>query len=394
MRIVHVITRMILGGAQENTLATAKGQAARHEVTLVTGPETGSEGTLLPEAEAAGIRVVVEPCLVRDLHPWKDFRALFRLARTIRALGPDVVHTHSSKAGVLGRLAAFRACVPVVVHTIHGHSFHPFQARWRVRLFRAIERRLARRTSRLIVVAGCLVGQARDAGVGREGQFDTIYSGFDVEAFRCPPASARAEVRASLGIPPGAFVFGTVGRFAEQKRHDLLLEAVAKVAARRPDARFLWVGDGPLRDRLQSQIARMGLSDRISIAGLVPRARVPAMLAAMDAIAHAALWEGLPRAVAQALAAGLPVTAFDTDGVAEVVRNGETGWLVPAGDVSALAERCLRLIGDPAEARRMGLAGQAWVVPRFGEAEMVRRIEAVYDELLASAGRPEPIIPA
>lgn len=384
MRIVHVITRMILGGAQENTLATATGQKVRHEVFLITGPETGPEGTLVPEAQAAGVRVIVEPSLLRDVHPFEDARCPFALERTIRGLRPDVLHTHSSKAGVHGRLAASWARVPAVVHTIHGQSFHPWQSRWRVACFRWLEQRLAARTDRLIAVGRTMVDQALAAGVGTPAQFTVIHSGFDVEAFRSPPAGARAEVRSALGIPPDAFVLGTIARLAGLKGHDALLSAIPDVARRHPRVRLLWVGDGPLRAALTAEAARLGVLDRIAFAGLVPRGRVPAFAAAMDALVHPSVREGLPRVVAQGFAAGLPAIAADSDGASEIVRDGETGFLAPPGDAVRLAAAMARLADDPALARRLGEAGRALVLPLFDEGRMVRRIEEVYEEALGA----------
>lgn len=377
--MLQCITRLIVGGAQENTLLTAALlDPGRFTCDVLTGPQTGREGELFTEAAARGVTVHVEPNLVREVHPWKDVRATLRLTDFFRRFRPDIVHTRSSKAGVVGRVAARRAGVPHVVHTVHGWGFHPRQG-WAERtLYQVIERWCAPMADRLIVVAEANREQGLRLGIGEPHQYRLIRSGIEVEHYRVP-AGTRARVRASLGLADGQFVFGNVGRLSPQKAPTDLVEAFARVARAHPEACLLLVGDGPLRGEVESLIARLGISDRVTLLGL--RRDVPELIAAFDAFLLASLWEGLPRTILQAMAAGLPVVATRVDGVSDAVRDGETGYLVPPADSPALADRMERLISNPETSRALGQAGCARV-DTFSARHMVAQLSGLYEELV------------
>src|SRR3954469_5661418 len=239
MRIIHVITRLILGGAQENTLLTVEGLHHRHgdDVTLITGPAEGPEGDLFDRAERLGLKVDLMPELVRPIRPSTDLRAYRRLRASIRRLRPEVVHTHSAKAGILGRAAAWRERVPAIVHTVHGPSFGPFETRAKNLLYLAAERWAARRCHAMVSVCDAMAEQALAAGVGRPEQYLTVYSGMDVDAF-LHPARSREEVRRELGLEETHVGFGTVARLFERKGHDDILAVASKVLAENPNVRF------------------------------------------------------------------------------------------------------------------------------------------------------------
>src|SRR3954470_17956326 len=257
MRVVHVITRLILGGAQENTLLTVEGLHHRHgdDVTLITGPAEGPEGDLFGRAEAQGLRVELMPELIRAVRPSTDLTAYRLLRRAFRRLKPEVVHTHSSKAGIVGRAAAWHERVPAVVHTIHGLPFGPSESAWKNRLYVALERRAARHCHAIVSVCDAMTEQALAAGVGRPEQYQTIYSGMDVESFLHPPR-ARDEVRKDLGLADDEVAFGTVARLFERKGHDDILAAAPAVLKANPRVRFVFIGDGILRARLMSEAER------------------------------------------------------------------------------------------------------------------------------------------
>ena len=349
MHVVHFITRLILGGAQENTVLTCEGQhAAGDRVALVTGPGLGPEGSLVGRARAGGYEVVELPGLVRNLRPLADRAAMRAFADYLGAEKPDLVHTHSGKAGVLGRAAAARVRVrgkPVpAVHTVHGPSFHRFQNPAVRAAFRAAERWAGPRTAKFISVADAMTDQYVAAGVAPREKFVTVRSGMHVELFLDPPVS-RGEVRARYGFAERDVVAAKIARLSDLKGQTYLIDAAARLKDRCPQLKFLLVGDGPLRPALEARIAAAGLADRVTFAGLVPTGAVPELLGAADLVVHTSLREGLPRVLPQGLIAGKPVVAFDADGAKEVCLPGETGFPDPP-EGRARADR------GPGDARR------------------------------------------
>ncbi len=390
MRIVHVITRLILGGAQENTLLTVDGLHHRHgdEVTLVTGPAEGPEGDLFDRARSRGLRVEVMPELVRAIRPATDARAYRALRASIRRLRPEVVHTHSSKAGILGRAAAWAENVPAVVHTIHGLPFGPSESALKNRLYVALERWAARRCHAIVGVCDAMGEQALAAGVGRPEQYSTVYSGMDVDAF-LHPLEDRADIRRELGLLADEVAFGTVARLFERKGHDDILAAAPAVLRANPRVRFVFIGDGLLRDRLKADAVRLGVGHAVHFTGLVPPDRIPGLLHGLDAVIHPSLREGLARVLPQALLVGRPVISYDVDGAREVVLP-ETGLLLPDRSVPALAGAILRLAADPALRASMGRAGRERFADRFRHETMTDQLRSLYERLLARGGGGEP----
>lgn len=385
MRVLHVITRMILGGAQENTLFTVIGQQRNKDfrVTLLTGVGDGKEGDLHAEAREAGVDLVVMPSLVRPIRPGLDARALWEMYRFMKKGGYDVVHTHASKAGILGRMAARMAGVPVVVHTLHSLVFHEYQKAWQNRLYISLKRVCAPMTDVLISVNDKTAQGALAAGVGRPEQHVTIFSGMELEPFlSVRDRMSVAEAKMRVGIPPEAPVVGKIARLFPLKGHEQFFDAAAHVAAARPDAWFLLVGDGELRAELEARARALGIADRTVFAGLVPPPEVPRYIHAMDVVVHTSLREGIARVIPQAGAVGKPVVTFELDGAPEVVRDGISGYLVPALDTESLARRVLELFEDPARRDAFGGAARDFVAANFGVDLMVERINDVYYRLL------------
>jgi glycosyltransferase involved in cell wall biosynthesis len=383
LRIMHISTRLILGGSQENTVLSCEGQCDDgHAVSLVYGPIHGPEGSLLERAEAhGGIEPILCPSMVRELAPGKDRRCLAELKDIIRAWRPDVVHTHSSKAGILGRMAAWSLGVPAVIHTIHGLAFHPYQAAWRNRVYIAAERYAAKRCHRILCVADAMRDQALAAGVGRPEQYQTVWSGMDTEAFlECP--TTRDQIRRELGLGPDDFVVGQVSRLAELKGHDDVLDAIGRDVADDSQIRLLWVGDGYWRERLLSRASSMGIAAKIVTTGLVPPDRIPHLHRAMDVLVHASYREGLPRVVTQGMLSGVPVVAHDVDGTREVCIDRETGRLIRPGDRETLREAILEVRDEPARAAAMAARGRELCRERFAARRMVDALDAVYREVL------------
>ena len=378
---------MILGGAQENTLLTCEGllRSGEWDVTLVTGPAIGPEGELIRRALRSGIRTVLVPELRRPVHPWLDAAAFARLVRIIRAVDPAVVHTHSSKAGILGRLAARAARVPVILHTIHGLPFHPYEKAVANALYVGAERLSARCCDRLVCVADAMTRQAVAAGVAPPEKFVTVYSGMEVDSFLNADRH-RDATRRQFGFSRDDVVVGKVARLFRLKGYEYVIEAAPEIVRRCPNARFLFIGDGILRDKLQRQAERLGVADRIVFAGLVDASRIPAMISAMDVVVHASLREGLARVLVQALLCAKPVVSYDVDGAPEVIVDGRTGRLVPPRSVAELAEAAIDLIENPRRAAEMAREGRRRCTDPFRAETMVRRLEQLYRGLLARKG--------
>lgn len=385
MRVTHVITRLIVGGAQENTIASVLGLREKPglEVDLIAGPTAGTEGSLEDVVKRAGCLTVV-PELVRPVCPWRDWLAWRKLTRIFRARQPHIVHTHSGKAGILGRLAARKAGVPIIVHSIHGPSFGSFQGVFANWIFTAAERRAGRVTDHFVVVAEAMTRQYLAAGIGRPEQYSRIFSGFDLGPFL--NAGRDPALAEQLGLKEGDFVVGKIARLFELKGHDDLFAVAPELVRRMPAIRFLLVGDGPWRQRFEAKATAMGLSDRFIFAGLVPPDQVCRYVGLMDCLVHLSRREGLPRALPQALAAGKPVIAYDCDGAGEVCLDGQTGFLVEPDDHATLIERIARLAGNAELRSCLGAAGREFVRSRFTIERLVNDQHDLYFQLAAERG--------
>ncbi|CAN5901505.1 glycosyltransferase family 4 protein [soil metagenome] len=387
MRIVHVITRLILGGAQENTLLTVEGLHHQHkdDVTLITGPAEGPEGDLFDRAHRQGLKVEIMPELVRAIRPATDWKAYRKLREAFRKLRPDVVHTHSSKAGILGRAAAWEERVPLVVHTIHGLPFGPSETAARNRLYITLERWAAKRCHAIVSVCDAMTEQALAAGVGRPEQYQTVYSGMEVDAFLKPPRS-REEVRQEIGLAVDEVAFATVARLFERKGHDDILDAAPEVLKANPKVRFVWIGSGIWRERLEAEAERLGVRHAIHFVGLVPPDRIPELLSASDAVVHPSLREGLARVLPQALLVGRPAISYDVDGAREVVLP-ETGILLPPRDIEGLKKAILELADDPERRTTLGAEGRRRCTDQFRKETMTDQLRSLYSSRLNALAR-------
>lgn len=390
MRVTHVITRLIVGGAQENTVASVLEAQDRPgwEVDLISGPTTGPEGTLEPLFKPSPHLLTLVPDLVRPVRPHLDFRALGSLRKIFQRTRPDIVHTHSGKAGVVGRWAARQARVPVIIHTVHGPSFGAWQSAGSNLLFRAAERFAGRFTTHFITVANAMRDQYLAAGIGAPEDYTRVLSGFNVEPFL--QAKNDPQRRAGLGIEPGDFVVGKIARITELKGHDDLFAAAPEIVRAHPRTKFLLVGGGPWEERFRARAREMGLEKHFVFAGLVPPTEVPGLVGLMDGLVHLSLREGLPRALPQAMAAGKPVVAYACDGAGEVCITGQTGFLLKPGDRAGLVRAVSQLAADPDLRERLGRAGQEMVREQFPVRKMVDGIFSVYERELIRAGIEPP----
>ena len=385
MRVAHIITRMIVGGAQENTLFNCLDLQRDYgdDVVLITGPALGPEGDLLLREKDAiqQLRIEFVKRLCREINPIKDLQAYADLRHLIKEYQPDVVHTHSAKAGVLGRAAASSLGVPAVVHTIHGAPFHDYQSTISRKAFQLAEKWAARRCNRMISVADAMTDLMVEAGVSDSSKFTTIYSGMNVEPF-LESHRHREAVRRQYGLEDHHIVIGKIARLFHLKGHHDVIQAAKELVVKLPNVRFLFVGNGVLKQSLEAEIRDSGLQDHFIFTGLVDPVEVPRLIAAMDIVVHASYREGLARALPQALISGIPVVSYDIDGAREVVINGQTGCLIPPGDIQELS-RAMEMLGkDPLLRTEYGGKGRLRFTEQFRHQGMTRQIRDLYQKLL------------
>jgi glycosyltransferase involved in cell wall biosynthesis len=390
LKITHLITRLVVGGAQENTLATISGLRKKTgvEINLISGPTIGPEGSLENEARKifsdSPANFVIVPELIRPVHPFKDFIALRKLEKILREQKPDLVHTHSGKAGILGRLAAKRAGVPIIIHHIHGPSFGKFQSAPANFIFTAAEKYAARATNHFFVSANAMTRIYLAAGIGKPSMFTRIFSGFNLEPFL--EVKNDLALREKLKIPGDAFVIGKIARLFKLKGHDDLLRAFAKILPQIPHARLLFVGDGSLRTQLENRTREMNLSGKVIFAGLVPPNEVARYVGIMDCVTHLSSREALSRALPQALAAAKPIVAYDFDGADEICLENETGFLVRTGEIETVVDKILLLAKNPELQKKFGARGQDFVRENFSVEKMVNDQYNLYLKLAAERG--------
>jgi glycosyltransferase involved in cell wall biosynthesis len=382
MRIVHAIARLNVGGAALSVLELAAGQRRRgHDVTLVAGTIPTGEDSMEYLAEELDVPYVQVSALQRELSPRADAAAVRALHALLRERRPDVLHTHTSKAGATGRVAALLAGSArprAIVHTYHGHVLRGYFSPRRELLFRIIERTLAHSADALVAVSGEVRDDLVRFGVAPRSKFTVVPYGFDLDARVDVRPATRERMRAEAGVGDGTFVVGFVGRLTAIKRPPDLVRTLAAVES---DAVLAVVGDGEDRAATETLARRLGVDERCRFLGY--RRDVPAWYGAFDALLLTSANEGAPVVAIEALAAGRPVVATDAGGTATVVDNGETGLLATVGDVGALAAHLDRLARDPELRRQMGELGARRMRERFSTERMVNDVERLYERLLA-----------
>lgn len=385
IRVLHVITRLTLGGAAENTVAQVETLAgAGYDCVLAVGLEA-SDTASIDDAHRRGCRVVDVPGLGREVTPGRDLAALRDLRRLMLGERPGVVHTHTSKAGFLGRLAARPARVPAVVHQPHGHVFYGYWGPARSALYVALERIAARWTDRIVTLTERGIDEHLARKIGRRAQYVAIPSGVPIEALRAR-APGRAEARARLGVDPGAFIVLGLGRLVPVKGFDLLVAALPHVLVKLPGARVVLVGDGPEGPVLAARAAALGVADRLEIAGAIRDAGDrAAYLAAADVCAAPSRNEGMGRALVEAMALGVPVVGTAVGGIPSVIGDDEGGRVVAPEDAVALAAALVELGRDPALRAKLGEAARGRA-ERFSADVAAARLLALYAALGAEKG--------
>jgi glycosyltransferase involved in cell wall biosynthesis len=388
--VVHIITKLELGGAQQNTLFTvAHLDRERYAPVLISG----TEGLLVEEARhLPGVRTLLIPELVREIDPLKDLTALIKIVRVLRMLtrrirgrgdtidGAIIVHTHSSKAGILGRWAARLAGIRCIIHTVHGFSFHLFQPRLTRAVYVFLERITASITSAFILVSRANMEEGIREKIFSPDKAVLIRSGIDISEYQSVQCD-RMDVRAVLGIANGAPVVAMIACFKPQKAPLDFIKTARLVLAEYPQAEFLMVGDGELRSRIEALANELNIAEKVHLVGW--RKNVPQIMHAIDLLVLTSLWEGLPRVLPQAMAAGVPVVASDVNGSCEAITDGINGFLTQPRDVQGMARKILYLLTHPEEARAMGRNGTG-MVQEFDIWKMLRQQEVLYARVSGS----------
>jgi glycosyltransferase involved in cell wall biosynthesis len=382
IRLLRIIARLNVGGpAIHVTLLTEKLGAPDYESILVCGSIEPGEGDMAYYAEAHGVQPVIIPELGRALHPVRDLVTLWKVYRLIRRLKPDVVHTHTAKAGFVGRVAAWAAGVPVIVHTFHGHVFYGYFGPLKTRFFIFLEQVTARMSDTLITLTEGLRHELTQVyHITRRSRVTVLPLGLDLEVFSRTPRRC-GDFRAAWGIPPDAPLIGIVGRLVPVKNHALFLEAAVKIRQARPDARFAIIGDGESRADIEAQVDRLGLRDSVIFTGW-QRDLAP-IYSDLDALVISSVNEGTPVSVIEALAGRCPVVTTAIGGLPDLLDHGALGRLVPKDDADALGAAVLDTLDNPPD----GTPASQLMLDRYGIDRLVKDLDALYRGLLAKKRR-------
>lgn len=390
IKVIHVITRFDKGGSAENTFLTVKGlDREKYDVLLIKGPLAASDLTPqeglavernLREVSESGVRIITLDSLVRNVSLLNDVAALKSLVGLFLRERPPIVHTHTSKAGILGRWAAFLSKVPVIIHTPHGHVFWGYFNGWETRLFIFIERITARRTDAIITLTEQEKRDHLRFRIAPENRFSVIHSGIDGKNLLTMPSDPAA-MKLELGIPDHAFIVGTVGRLTPVKGHRYLLEAAKEILTANPDCYFVFLGDGEISSELQDYARVLGIKDNVRFPGWRPD--VGAVMSVFDIFSLPSLNEGMGRVLVEAMMLGKPVVASRVGGILDLVRDNDNGLLVSPSDPQSLAAGISALANDPEKRRRLGERGRETAASFTSEA-MVRKIEDLYEHWIRS----------
>lgn len=375
VRILHVHTLPVVSGSGINTFLTMEGsRRCGADVALAAAPG----GRLEDQVRQAGMGFFPIRNFVSELSPFKDLHALSQLLRLLAREKFDIVHTHNSKAGFLGRMAARRNRIPIVIHTIHGFAFHEEESWLRRRMFVNLERLAAHWCDQMIAISQPMMLWAQQEGIAAAEKLVKIYSGIPVERFRSRLPSRKLQTR--FGLEPDDVVIGVVSKLWEGKGHTILLEAVAHLVRQGLPVKLLVVGEGHLEDKLKAKVRELKIEERVIFTGFLED--VSEVTAILDISALPSFYEGMGRVVLEAMAAGKPVVASNVGGLTELVENEVTGYLIPPGDVGALADRLERLANDPDKRKEMGDRGSRRVRREHSAEKMVEMIHQVYRDHL------------
>ncbi len=385
IKVIHIITKMELGGAQQNTLFTVSNlDPEKYETFLLTG----TEGELMNETKKF-VNLFIVKDMVREIRPLKDIKAFFRIVKILKNIkgeepgtSPVIVHTHSSKAGILGRWAAKAAGIKIIIHSIHGFPFNDFQPFLKKYIYIMLEKITSKTTSHFIAVSSSNIEEGIKYKIFNREKSSLIRSGIDISRFR-NPEYGKKETREHIGIPPDSPAVLMVSCLKPQKAPLDFVKACLIIKKKVNNAVFILAGDGKLRQELENEINKCGLKDSFHLLGW--RRDIPELINAADVLVLTSYWEGLPRVIPQAMAASVPVVVTKVNGSSEAVKDGESGFLLSPGDINGIAEKTSFILQNPEKARKMGRKGNS-MVKEFDIHQMVADQEILYAELLSFSG--------
>jgi glycosyltransferase involved in cell wall biosynthesis len=380
-RIIHIHTLPVISGSGLNTYLTMRGMdRTAYEVELACAPG----GKLIDLIRGQGMKVRLFKNLVQPLHPLKDLLGLIDLTRFLRKKRYHIVHTHNSKAGFIGRLAAKWAGVPIIVHTVHGFAFHDREPAWRQILFRNLERLASRWCDKMVFISQPLIDWALRDRITRREKIQKIYSGIEIDHFKPVPDGEKKALKEAWGISEEAPVVGMVSKLWEGKGHTTLIHAFEGLKQEIPEAVLVIVGEGYLRDQLSDLVDRLGLKGSVLFTGF--QMDVRRIIATFDVAVLPSFFEGMGRVLLEAMAMGKPLVASSVGGIPDLVHHGKNGLLVTPGSVSELKSGLLTLIRNKALAKEMGKEGRKRISEEFSAGRMAQSIEKLYRELLQRKG--------
>ena len=390
-KILRIIARLNIGGPAIHTiLLSHELDRIGYKTILVKGSEGQTEGNMIYLAESKGIKPVVIPELGREIGFKNDLIAFYKLYKLIRQEKPDIVHTHTAKAGTLGRIAAWLAGVPIILHTFHGHVLTGYFGKLKSWVFVYIEKILARISTRIITLSNELKKELIEMGIGREEKFEVIPLGlelkpfFDSEKYRRMFKKEMGEFKKELGLSEDTLLIGIIGRLVPIKGHKYFLDAARNIISnfkfQISNLKFIIVGDGELREELEDYTKKLGIANDIIFTGF--RQDLPKIYCDLDIVALTSLNEGTPVSVIEAMAAGKPVVATNVGGVSSIVKNNINGFLVNPQDVQALSDAIMKLLKDSDLRQKMGREGQGSVFPHYDISQLVKRVDSLYSSLI------------
>ncbi len=383
IKVLRIIARLNVGGpAIHVILLTAGLNPERYESVLISGIEAPEEGNMLDLAEAKGVKPIRLKYLGRELHPIRDLLTLWKLYRIIKKEKPDIVHTHTAKAGFVGRAAAFLAGVPIVIHTFHGHVLHGYFGPLKTGFFRLAERFMARFSNLIIAVSEQCRNDLIKYNISTPEHIRTIPLGLELERFRIPHLDIRKAIRQEFNIPEHAFVVGMIARMVPIKKHEDLFRAIPTVLKTHPDTYFLIVGDGERRDYLDQLSIELEITHRCIFTGF--REDQEKVYAALDLVVLTSANEGLPVAIIEALSSGKTVVSTRVGGVPELIEDGKTGYIVEPEKVDSIAEGLLKAVADPEKTRTMGADAQEDTIRKFSVQRLIQDVDLLYQQLLGN----------
>lgn len=382
-KVLNIITLFSVGGATETVVSMAEGLIKKgYDVHIATGPNIPTEGSMYETTERLKIPVHTFKHMKRDITLLSDLIIIFQLAKFIKKNEYDIVHTHSSKAGVVGRLAAWIAGTPIRIHTIHGLPFHRYQ-NWLLRnFFKLIEKFVALFTNKIVSVTHTIVDVMTKNNLAPPSKFVVIRSGFNFDRYINYEYDTKA-IREKYGLTEENVVIGMVSRISILKGHDYLVKAFEIVSKKVPNAKLLLVGNGEYEVELRKIISDLKLESKIVFTGLIPPDDIPSAISAIDILAHTSLHEGLARVFPQSIIMGKPVVSFDLDGAHEAIKDGHTGYLVEPENIEMLSDKLIDLASDLEKAKRFGEAGKDFLKDEFSDTKMVDQIYSLYEKLLS-----------